>query len=161
MKEIIIRHAHLEDIDQLSKLYAEFHEFHVRGVPGRLVRSDSSHTEELRVAIQKIIASKNATVFVAEIDDQLVGLGEVYIREDSPSPLKVQHTYGHLQSMIVTKAYRGRGVGTKILRAVEQWAKTRGAAEIRLDTWEFREGPLEFYEKYGYRTLRRTLVRKL
>lgn len=161
MKEIVIRHAHLQDIDQVSKLYAEFHEFHVRGVPGRLVRADSSHIEELHVAIQKIIASKNASVFVAEVDGQLVALGEVYIREDSPSPLKVQHTYGHLQSMIVTKAYRGRGVGTKILKAVEQWAKIRGATEIRLDTWEFRDGPLGFYESRGYRTLRRTLVRKL
>lgn len=161
MGETVIRHAGMHDLEQLARLYAEFHEFHVHGVPDRLRRSESSCLEELHVTIQNIIDNKDAAILVAEINGQLVGLGEVYLREDSPNPLKVQHSYGHLQSMIVTQAYRGRGIGSRILKAVEQWAKARGATEIRLDTWEFREGPLEFYEKYGYRTLRRMLVRKL
>jgi len=161
MGEAVIRKANKDDFEQLSRLYAEFHEFHVCGVPDRLARSDSSRIADLRAAIQKIIAQENAAIFVAEVGGQLVGLGEVYIREDSPSPLKVQHTYGHLQSMIVTEAYRGKGVGTRILKAVEQWSKEKNAAEVRLDTWEFKAGPLVFYEKRGYSTLRRTLVRKL
>lgn len=161
MGETVIRQADTYDLEALSRLYAEFHEFHVCGVPDRLLRSDSSRIAELHAAIQKIIDNKDAVILVAEVDGRLVGLGEVYIREDPPNPLKVQHRYGHLQSMIVTEAYRGRGIGTKILEAVEQWAKERSAAEVRLDTWEFKEGPLGFYEKRGYNTLRRTLVRKL
>jgi ribosomal protein S18 acetylase RimI-like enzyme len=116
---------------------------------------------DLHKEIQKIIKNRDAAIFVAEVDGQLVGLGEAYIREDEPNPLTVEHTYGHLQSMIVTEAYRGRGIGMKILRAVEKWSKEKGATEVRLNTWEFKEGPLRFYEKHGYSTLRRTLVRKL
>jgi len=161
MGEMVIRQANKHDLEALSRLYAEFHEFHVRGVPDRLLRFDSSRVTELHAALQKIIENKDAVILVAEVDGQLVGLGEVYMREDSPNPLKVQHKYGHLQSMIVTESYRGRGIGTRILEAVEQWAKEKNAAEVRLDTWEFKEGPLEFYEKRGYNTLRRTLVRRL
>jgi len=157
----VIRQANKHDLEALSRLYTEFHEFHVSGVPDRLLRFDSSRIAELHAALQKIIENKDAVILVAEVDGQLVGLGEVYMREDSPNPLKVQHKYGHLQSMIVTESYRGRGIGTRILEAVEQWAKEKNAAEVRLDTWEFKEGPLEFYEKRGYNTLRRTLVRRL
>ena len=161
MEEMVIRQANKDDLEQLSRLYAEFHEFHVRGVPDRLSRSSNLRHAELDSALQKIFDSENAAIFVAEVDGQLVGLGEVYIREDAPIPFKVSYKYGHLQSMIVTEAYRGSGIGTRILEAVEQWAKEKNAAEVRLDTWEFKEGPLEFYEKRGYNTLRRTLVRRL
>ena len=39
--------------------------------------------------------------------------------------------------------------------------KEKGATEMRIETWEFEEGPLRFNEKNDYRTLRRTLVRAL
>lgn len=161
MGETVIRQAKSHDLEELSRLYTEFHEFHVHRVPDRLLRSDSSRIAELQAALQTIIENKDAVILVAEVDGQLVGLGEVYIREDSPNPLRVQHKYGHLQSMIVTEAYRGRGIGARILEAVEQWTKEKSATEVRLDTWEFQDGPLGFYEKHGYNTLRRTLVRRL
>lgn len=161
MGETVIRQADKHDLEQLSRLYVEFHEFHVRGVPDRLSRSSNSRHAELDSALQKTFENENAAIFVAEVDGQLVGLGEVYIREDAPNPLKVSYKYGHLQSMVVNAAHRGRGIGTRILEAVEQWARAKNATEIRLDTWEFKEGPLGFYKKGGYTTLRRTLVRKL
>ncbi len=161
MRKPLIRQANQNDLEQLTKLYGEFHEFHARRLPDRIVRSDRSRIPELHTAIQKIIADEHAAIFVAEVSGQLVGLAEVYLREDVPNSLKLPYTYGHLQSMVVTEAYRGSGIGTRILEAVEKWTKENDAAEIRLDTWEFAEGPLGFYEKRGYRTLRRMLVRKL
>jgi GNAT superfamily N-acetyltransferase len=43
------------------------------------------------------------------------------------------------------------------VEAAQNWAKEKGAAEMRLETWEFPGGPLPFYEKIGYRTIKRTL----
>jgi GNAT superfamily N-acetyltransferase len=43
----------------------------------------------------------------------------------------------------------------------ETWARERGAEEMRLDIWEFDDGPLTFYEKRGYGTVRREMVRRL
>ena len=161
MKEAVIRKAHMDDMDALSRLYKEFHDFHVRSFPDRLVRSDSSFGVEQHEEIKKIIENDDAVILVAEVDNQLVGLGEAYMREDKRSPLSIPHKYGYLQSLSVTEAFRGRDIGTRLLEAIEQWSKKRGATEIRLDVWEFKEGPARFYGKYGYRTLRRTMVRKL
>jgi GNAT superfamily N-acetyltransferase len=47
------------------------------------------------------------------------------------------------------------------MAAAERWAQEHGAVEMRLQIWEFDGDPLPFYERRGFRTLRRTLVREL
>jgi ribosomal-protein-alanine N-acetyltransferase len=161
---VVIRLARMEDMQALCKLYNEFHEFHVRGVPDRLVsleKTNPHHDAELRNNLDKIINQVDSVILVVEVANQVVGLAEVYIREDEPNPARVAYMYGHLQSLLVTKAFRRQGVGEKLLQAAESWAKGRGATEMRLDIWEFPKGPLRFYEKTGYRTLRRKLVKRL
>jgi ribosomal-protein-alanine N-acetyltransferase len=161
---VTVRLAKLEDMETLCNLYIEFHQFHVRGVPDRLVsleKMDSNQVDELRRNIEKIINGKDSEIMIAQNSNKVIGLGEIYLRKDNPHPAKVSCTYGHLQSLVVTEASRQYGVGKILVEVAEKWAKEKGAAEMRLDIWEFREGPLRFYEKLGYRTLRRNLVRKL
>lgn len=164
MTEIIIRPATIEDIKSLCELYVEFHEFHVRGLPDRLRsvgEAQSDDSQRLSNDIKKIIASDDSTILLAEVDGRPVGLAEVYIREDKPSHHTVSRRHGYLQNLAVTEKFRRQGVGDKLTDAAEMWARDKGAVEMRLDTWEFPEGPLEFYEKSGYRTLRRSMVRGL
>jgi ribosomal-protein-alanine N-acetyltransferase len=160
----MIRTAKTSDVERMCDLYYEFHEFHVRGIPDRLValeKIDSHHAKELRRNLRKIMRSKSSVILVAEIANQMVGLAEVHLREDKPHPAKVSYRHGHLQSLVVSRAFRRRGVGRQLVEVAEKWAKEKGASEMRLDIWEFGEGPLHFYERLGYHTLRRNLVRRL
>jgi ribosomal-protein-alanine N-acetyltransferase len=162
--QVVIRLAIPDDLEELCKLYIEFHQFHVRGVPDRLVsleKMDSNQVDELRRNSEKIINDYNSVILIAENSNQIIGLAEVYLRKDEPHPAKVSCSYGHLQSLVVTEASRRYSVGKQLVEVAEKWAKEKGAAEMRLDIWEFKEGPLRFYEKLGYRTLRRNLVRQL
>ena len=43
---------------------------------------------------------------------------------------------------------RGRGIGTQLLRAAEELARSRGCTHASLDTFEYQARP--FYEKLGY-----------
>jgi GNAT superfamily N-acetyltransferase len=145
-------------------LYFEFHEFHVRGVPDRLLSlgdPDAFDSSELCSALEKIIENEDAALFLAEVAGQPMGLAEVCVRQDEPHPAKISRTYGHLQSLIVGEAFRRQSIGGQLVEAAQRWAGEKGATEMRLDTWEFADGPLGFYERLGYRTLRRTLVREL
>ena len=164
MNDIRIRLAGKDDLKALFRLYFEFHEFHVRGVPDRL-RSlgdpGKYDCSDLNSKLEKIIESKDSVIFVAEIDKKLVGLAEVYIKEDKPDPQRVCRRYGYMQSLVVTEKSRDQGIGRMLVRASEGWVKQNDGVEMRLDIWEFTEGPLEFYQQIGYRTLRRTLVRKI
>jgi GNAT superfamily N-acetyltransferase len=162
--EVNIRLAGIGDLEALCRLYLEFHEFHVRGVPDRLKSlgdPDKYDCSELYPRLEKIIKDKDSVIFLAEIDQKPAGLAEVYIREDKPDPARVCRRYGYMQSLIVTEKSRNMGTGKKLVLASESWAKGKGASEMRLDIWEFEAGPFEFYLHLGYRTLRRTLVREL
>jgi len=162
---LIIRLAGVDDIEALCRLYFDFHEFHVRGVPDRLLSlgepPDTYEHSELYRSLERIVKEGDSALFLAEVAHQPVALAEVHVRQDETNPLKVSRRYAHLQSLMVRGSFRRQGIGTRLVKAVQEWAKEKGAAEMRLETWEFAEGPREFYEHIGYRTLRRTWVREL
>ena len=156
-----IRQAAEADIDQVLALFHEFHEFHVRGVPDRLRIPHPYDDTAARETLLSILHNTEAALFVAEEGGRLLGLAEVYLRQDTPHPAAIDYEYGYLQSLIVTASMRRRGLGRQLVAAAEQWSREHGASEMRLACWEFAEGPLPFYEALGYRTMKRTLVRPL
>lgn len=161
MQKIGVRQANAQDVEALCELYSEFHEFHVKGIPTRLRSPAGIDNDELRIKIEKVLSNSDSVILVVESNGQVVGFAEVYMRQDEANPYRMSYRYGYLQSMMVNEGYRRRKLGRHLLDAAEQWVKERNAAEMRLDIWEFKGGPLRFYENAGYQTLRRTLVRKL
>ncbi|HZS76858.1 MAG TPA: GNAT family N-acetyltransferase [Ktedonobacteraceae bacterium] len=157
----IIRRAIQDDIPNLIQLYIEFHEFHVAGVPDRLRIPEAYDEAHLHNALQTILSSEDSVILVAEVNGKLLGLAEVYMREDKAEPLRVAYRYGFLQSLLVSAQYRKSSLGKELVLAAQQWAKEHGATEMQLDIWEFGEGPLHFYERLGYRTLKRHMVADL
>ena len=54
----------------------------------------------------------------------------------------------YVAKLWVHERARGRGVGTKLLAAAEELARSRGCTGVSLDTFEYQARP--FYEKLGY-----------
>ena len=52
----------------------------------------------------------------------------------------------------VLPEWRGRGVGSALLRAAEDWARANGAERMELDLDSANEGALRLYERFGYET---------
>ena len=123
LNAILVRPARERDIDVLCKLYSEFHEFHVKGVPDRLRHPSTYDSEELRMKLAEIIKAERSAIIVAGINGQVIGLAELYLREDTHNPYRVEYTYVHLQSMLVNEKYRRQKVGRRLMHAVEEWAK--------------------------------------
>lgn len=164
MNETIVRPANEHDLDSLCHLYYQFHQFHVEGVPDRLLSLgawadfDCGH---LRQQLQQIIGDQQALLLVAEAAGVVVGLAEAYLRTDTANPVRVARRYCLLQSLMVDPEQRRSGFGGRLVAAVEDWARRSGAEELRTDTWEFPAGPWPFYRAQGYRTYRRELVKTL
>ena len=76
--------------------------------------------------------------FVAEDDGKIAGVitGRAYYNEV------------YIGDLIVEKAYRREGVGSKLVEAVENAYKDKGYEKIALTTFGF-QAP-EFYKKLGY-----------
>ena len=60
--------------------------------------------------------------------------------------------------LVVEEAHRGHGVGTELLEAVEDWARSQGRDGIRVRSNVLREDAHRFYEGRGYRCSKRQVV---
>lgn len=165
MDKIEIGLANESDLLALYDLYLEFHEFHAKHLPTYLhnlgVPSDAEREIYLS-KIKAIVQGEDSAILVAEISGKPIGLAEIHLKQPDPdSPGIVPMLYAHLQSLAVTAKFRRQGVGSQLLQAAQAWAHAHAAVELCLDVWEFSEGPLAFYEKLGYHTIRHTLARNL
>lgn len=165
LEEPQIRIATQGDRDTLRKLYYEFHEFHVLGVPSHL-RSlgpyEMYNWAEFDKTIGEILNNPDAVILLMEMSKQPIGFVEVYMKQDDTSnQASVPYRYGYVQSLFVTAPLRGKGLGRRLLASAEQWAQERDGTLVKLDAWEFAAGPLGFYEKNSYKTLKRTLIKAL
>jgi len=158
-----VRPASDSDIPDLCDLYLQFHEFHVDRIPERLLSLRSRWDQqgaELAERLREILRDRDSAVLVAVVDEEIAAFSEIYLREEV-SKARRDCCYCHLQSMFVSARHRGRGVGRLLLEASESWARSRGATEMRLDVWEFADGPSRFYERCGYHPYRRSYARPL
>jgi GNAT superfamily N-acetyltransferase len=129
--------------------------------PGIVFLWKPSPSVQQKPRISRHCVISNAVILVAENSQNQVGLAHIIMRQDESSATTFSCKYSHLQSLFVLETNRRQGIGSQLLDSAEQWAREKGAAEIRLETWEFADSPLAFYEGLGYKTLRRTLFRAL
>ena len=128
--------AEQSDLEPLCRLYIEFHEFHVRGVPDRLVSLGDPADFDCTALVTKLatlLATLEAAIFVAVDDGRLVGLAEIYLRTEEAQEPRAAYRYGYLQSLLVRDVHRCQGIGQRLLYAVEAWAVAHGAVEVRLE----------------------------
>jgi GNAT superfamily N-acetyltransferase len=65
----------------------------------------------------------------------------------------------YVNYIAVQAAFRSRGLGTRLMDAVEQWARDREAALIVTDTNLRSEDAVRFYEQQGF-TRQSVILRK-
>ena len=88
------------------------------------------------------VGNAHQKVFVLrDVQEQLVG-GVVFV---------VHWYWLYIEILVVDEAFRGRGLGSQLLRQAETYAKAEGCVGAYLDTLSF-QAP-SFYRKHGYEVL--------
>ena len=82
--------------------------------------------------------------FLAEAENEIVGLAFFTERYS---------TWGgdtlHLEELIVTQKYRGKGVGLSLYKAFLNEAKTRGANRVEWSVLDWNKSAIDLYKKSG------------
>ena len=93
---------------------------------------------------------------IAELGGEAVGDAKALLHEPMSNAgiqpqLDVGRRRAYLAWLAVQEEHRGRGIGGRLLTAVEDWARGNGAELITTDT-NLRNnlGAVEFYERNGY-----------
>jgi ribosomal protein S18 acetylase RimI-like enzyme len=145
---ITCREATNKDLEAVCVLGREVNAIHHAAWPDVFARS----RDPLAAAIlwAEAIGQPSATTFVAETAEAVVGFINIFFVERDKNPLLQPIPFARVGSVGVAQAYRGKGIGTELMRHAEAWATLRGARHLTLNVWAFNTRAAELYRELGY-----------
>jgi GNAT superfamily N-acetyltransferase len=129
---ITIRRAKSSDTAQIAELCGQL------GYPAK--------PAEIAQRLRRIKHANQHAVLVAESPERKV-LGWLHV---SVSPLLEVELRAEVNGLIVDGEERSRGTGALLLRAAEQWARSRGCKSMSVRSNVIRERAHQFYLQHGY-----------
>ena len=130
---IIIRDCIAEDAEALSRINRE--------------RMGYDYPEaDTRAKLEKLLARGDNKIFVAEDGGRVVGYAHAVLYDVIYAPTMV-----NIMGIAVDGSCQRRGIGRRLLDAVERWAAESGASGIRLVSGSERSQAHTFYEICGYK----------
>lgn len=66
--------------------------------------------------------------------------------------------YVEITSLVVDSAYRGQGLGQRLVTVAEDWGRRKGGTQLRVRCNVKRERTHRFYRQLGYQVLKRQMV---
>jgi len=162
MERIVIRPARASDAADLARNWIEGAQHYVELDPEAFrVPSTDGLVEFFEESLNRP-RSGDSVWLVAEVDGQVVG--DVSARLEQPAQhaeYQVLRYLGEVRIYVdalgVAQVHRCRGVGTRLMGAIERWARERGAVCVMLDTYAASLLSVLSYERgMGYR--RRSIV---
>ena len=156
--ELLIRPATEDDYEGVNAVFADELAHHVALLPDRFQPVDPvmPHSWFLDV-----LAHPNKMLIVAEADGRPVGQILIIDSVSMDDPIYRPRRYLAVDELAVLTEYRRQGIGQRLMAAAEKWAAERGITRIELNVWQANEQAIAFYDRLGYRTIRRTMVRDL
>ena len=113
-----------------------------------------SDPQELLAEVEFILAEPLTPVFVAaRPDGSLGGFLEAGLRKYADgcnsSPV------GYIEGWYVDEDLRRQGVGERLVRAAEEWAREQGCSEMASDTWLDNDPSISAHLSLGYEEVER------
>ena len=148
----MIRKATSADLDAVEALYKEIHDAEARG---ELTTGWLREIYPVRATAEAALGRDD--LFVMEEGGRVIGAaiinqiqvdvydGAPWQFEASPDEVCVLHT------LVISPAVSGRGYGSAFVRYYEDYARTHGCAELRMDTNARNHAARGLYAKLGYR----------
>jgi GNAT superfamily N-acetyltransferase len=89
-------------------------------------------TEDIPFRLDQINELKHQIVYVAVIDQRVVGWIHVYL-----CPLLISGLQAQLGGMVIDEKFRNKGIGKKLLRQAENWARSKNCHYMSIFTTSF------------------------
>jgi GNAT superfamily N-acetyltransferase len=157
-KKVTVRKAALKDIPAIVELWKELMDLH-KAVDPIFTRRRGGHKAFAEYLRKEYIGGDGRRTWVAQAGEEVVGFCMGVI-EDYP-PLLVLKQYGLLEVMAVTKRWRGKGVGQKLLRRALRWFCEKGMSRVEVRHSAVNDLAGRFYSRMGFRPYLKTLFLEL
>ncbi len=140
-----IRPAEPSDEDALIAFLRELQDaeraMHPSRLPGREV--DRFYYDRLR--------ERGADILIAEHDGRPVGLVAGWLDvDDDPMQTLEWRRHGYVSDLFVVSPWRGKGIAQRLLQAIGDLLRDRGARRLRIGTLCANEPALAAYRRFGF-----------
>ena len=98
--------------------------------------------------LSEMINSDEVELLLAEVDGVVVGSG--YARIEKSKIFHKHPNHAYLGFMYVRPEYRGKGINSKIIYALQSWSLTKNISELRLDVYYDNVQAIKAYKKIGF-----------
>jgi len=149
---MVVRKANQSDIDKIMHLWKEFMSEHASLIEDPRIKEAIDFKDDAPVIfeafIRNCIKSRRNTIFVADIDSQLVGFSKIQINHNFP--IFRTEIIGRITDLYVRKEFRNMSISSELCKSAINWAKDRGAQYISAGL--FKENALAhlIYERMGF-----------
>jgi GNAT superfamily N-acetyltransferase len=109
--------------------------------------------EAMTQRILQISEQPDHAVYVASLDSKVVGWIELAITSHLTS-----EPYAEIGGLVVTESARSHGIGGRLVRFAEEWAKKQGVQKILVRSRVTRERAHLFYERAGFGRVKTSAV---
>jgi GNAT superfamily N-acetyltransferase len=138
-----IRKAREEDIDALIMMRWEFTLEHQPEV-----RDDYElFATECRAFLVQAIRGERWHIWVSELDGVIASHIFIQLIDKVPRPGRVTYSFAYMTNVYTDPAYRSRGIGSQLLKAIQEWAVENKFEFIIV--WPS-EDSRDFYARNGY-----------
>lgn len=115
--------------------------------------------ESLKPRMGNIQSNPMYGTFIAEMDGKavgMIGVRQLYGYEHD-------HVVTQISALVTKSEYQGMGIGTSLVRYVEEWAKSKGSSFLVLTSGikENRKKAHQFYESIGFEVTGYRFVKKI
>jgi L-amino acid N-acyltransferase YncA len=139
METLTVRHATLEDTESILRIYNQ-------GIEDRIATLETETKDSSYMEAWFHDHQGRFSVLVAEKEGKVIGWASL-------NPYSHRCAYKGVAdlSVYIDRNYRGQGVGSTLLEALEKAAKEQEFYKIVLFTFPFNQGGQGLYQKMGYR----------
>jgi len=154
MDDILIREAAPSDMEAMVALWKELMLLHA-DMDRNFVLIAEAETL-FRAYLEKHFSDKDSFAVVACHENALVGY-TMAIESERPPVFEKART-ALISDMIVTASFRGRGIGSRLVRRVKAWARTLDVDQLEVMAATVNPQAMGFWKKMGARPYLATLV---
>jgi len=145
-KNVKIRQAEILDLPNLKSLWIEFMEYHESlGQKYRFFPDDWPNViNRFTHALQK----EQSVIFIAELDKKVIGYVFGFIFDNFPGYYPNEVAF--INDFIVSQKMRKQGVGTNLLKSIEQWFHQQEKKIVQLYVASPNTDGFQFWQNQGF-----------
>ena len=149
-EEVVIRSAERKDIEEMVLLLGDLFsmETDFQSDPKRQMKGITMFLDG---------CMRHKCIKVAETGGKIVGIctAQLLISTAQGTPAAL------VEDMVVTAGYRKKGIGRKLMQAIESWARSHGATRLQLLADRTNIPALDFYKRIGWSTTQLICLRRM